>query len=362
MLRQTSFAIIGNGWRADFFHRIAQMLPDEFKVSAVKVRTEERALEIAEEKKVMATTSLDEMLLTNPDFVVLCVPREAALRYLKELMERAIPVLCETPPAKDIDELQRLWEFKETYSGRIQVAEQYLLQPLYSGIENVINEKIIGEVSNTSLSALHDYHAISIFRRYLKAGFGKCRIYGRNFEFPVTSSGSRAGADFSGKIKTMERIMAVFEFENGKKAFYDFSGEQYHSYIRTRRLNIQGLRGEINDFEVRYLNEENEAHLANINRVDEGVYNNSGPFHAGLTLNGKYVYRSPFNNTRFNDDEIAVAGCLRGMASYVHSGQEVYSLEDGLQDTYLGFLLGEAVKTGREIVSDLMPWAKENMN
>ena len=107
---KTRFIIIGFGWRADFFYRIAKMMPERFEISAGVLRTKQRAEEVAEKEGVYATENLDEALKTNPDFAVLCVPRTIVKEYLVRLMEAGLPILCETPPAQNVKELCELWE------------------------------------------------------------------------------------------------------------------------------------------------------------------------------------------------------------------------------------------------------------
>ena len=53
--------IIGYGWRADFYYRIAKLLPERFSVCAGVLRTEERAKEVAHKEGVFATSDLDPL-------------------------------------------------------------------------------------------------------------------------------------------------------------------------------------------------------------------------------------------------------------------------------------------------------------
>ena len=62
---KTRFIIIGFGWRADFFYRIAKMMPERFEISAGVLRTQQRAEEVAEKEGVYATENLDEALKTK---------------------------------------------------------------------------------------------------------------------------------------------------------------------------------------------------------------------------------------------------------------------------------------------------------
>lgn len=344
--------VIGYGWRADFFYRIAKELPEEFEIAAGVLRTKERAAQVQREQGVFATDNLAEALEKGPDFAVLCVPRAVTKDYLIRLMELKIPVLCETPPAKDTAELLELYGEYKRLKGKVQVVEQYFLQPLYAAWLRAIEKGLIGEVSNMSLSALHGYHAVSIFRKMLGTGFARCRIKGESYSFPVTLTNGRDGFNYSGQVVHAARDKVVLEFENGKTAFFDFSGEQYFSLIRTRNMNVQGVRGEIQDMEIRYLREDNRGVLQSLNRIDAGVYNNSGWTHQGIMLGEEFLYENPFYGARLNDDEIAVADCLRRMKIFTDHGEDFYPLKEAIYDTYLSFLMEEAVSSGNVLESE----------
>ena len=86
----TNYMIIGYGWRADFYYRIARLLPEQFSICAGVLRTEARAKEVALKEGIFATADLDQALERKPDFAVLCVPRDFAKDYLVKLMEKGI--------------------------------------------------------------------------------------------------------------------------------------------------------------------------------------------------------------------------------------------------------------------------------
>ncbi len=73
-----------------------------------------------------------------PEFVVLAIKRGCVTDYLLELFEKGIPVLTETPPGESQEDLQKLWSAYEKYQPKIQVAEQYFLQPLYASWHKAI--------------------------------------------------------------------------------------------------------------------------------------------------------------------------------------------------------------------------------
>ncbi|MBQ6795214.1 MAG: gfo/Idh/MocA family oxidoreductase, partial [Clostridia bacterium] len=67
-----TFAVIGGGWRSEFYLRIAQALPEEFTVAGVYIRREEQREYIKNKYKVKTFALLDELLCESFDFIVNC--------------------------------------------------------------------------------------------------------------------------------------------------------------------------------------------------------------------------------------------------------------------------------------------------
>ncbi len=358
-MKKVKFGIIGAGWRAEYFGRIAKMLPEVFELVAIMARNPDKGSAYGEKFGVPHVATLDELVEYELDYVVLCVTREANPQYLIQLFERNIPVLCETPPAMTVEDLERLWNVAKTHNAKIQVAEQYFLQPLYEAWENVIKQGKLGEIQNMNLSAVHGYHGVSLIRRYLGVGFENCRVYGKKYEFKVTNTGDRSGMRLEGEVVPSHRERLTFEFDNGKVAFFDFAGEQYLSFIRARQLNVQGTRGEIDDLEIRYLTEQNEPIHTALQRRDLGIYNIQDWEHHSIMLHDQYVYRNPFKGARLNDDELAIATCMYKMKEYLDTGVDFYSLQEAMQDAYLSLVMEEALeKDGESIRTIKHNWAQ----
>ena len=72
------FALIGTGWRAEFYLRIAQVLPQRFQVTAALVRDPSKHAAFESRWNIPAFGLLKEVLASSPSFVVLSVPREVA--------------------------------------------------------------------------------------------------------------------------------------------------------------------------------------------------------------------------------------------------------------------------------------------
>ena len=353
------YAVIGSGWRAEFYIRIAAAVPERFELTGVLIRDHEKGEAFARQHHVKTVNTLDELMQEKPSFVILAIKRGTAAEYLMRLFEKGIPVLAETPPGENVEDLHRLWDAYKKTGAKVQVAEQYFLQPLYSAWYEAIRQGLLGNVVNISISALHGYHGISMIRRMLSAGAENCTICGKRYHFPVTETYGREGMVFDGEVFSCPRDRAAIEFENAGTAFFDFSDPaQYHSFIRTRQLNIQGVRGEIDDLTIRYLTGENIPVTVDLNRIDLGVYGNQEWSHFALMLGERFLYRSPFPNARLNDDEIAVGSLLLGMQEYLETGKDIYSLANALQDMYLNLELERAYANPCQVIqSSTQPWA-----
>lgn len=359
-MKKIRFGLIGSGWRAGFYIRIAKAVPEKFELTEVLIRDKQKGKEFSQKFAVKVVNTLDDLMKSNPDYVVLSIKRGTVTDYLIDLFKKGIPVLCETPPGETLEALEQLWEQAEKYNAKIQIAEQYFLQPLYASWLKVVQDGKLGEIVNINLSSLHGYHGASMIRKFLNTGFENCVIYGKRFSFDVTETYGREGMVFDGEIFSCTRDRLTLEFDNGKVAFFDFSDPaQYHSFIRTRQLTVQGVRGEIDDLTVRYLTPGNVPVTQELNRIDLGKYSNQEWSHFGIMLGEEFVYKNPFTNSRLNDDEIAVAACMLLMSKYLSTGKEFYSLQEALQDTYISLMMEEALKTpNREVRTSTRIWAQ----
>jgi len=353
----TKFSIIGGGWRSEFFLRIARELPDLFEIPSMLVRNPVRAEQLRREWGVRTCTSLDEIGADKPDFVVTSLSWDSNPVFLRELSERGIPVLSETPPARSVEEMIALTELVRG-GAKIQVAEQYFYQPEHAARLAVVNSGKLGDVFQTQVSVCHGYHGISLIRKLLGIKFEAATITAK--KLPETVVG---GPDRNGRPPTEERIdkqdqmIAHLDFGD-KQGVFDFVGSMYHSYIRSHRVLVRGTRGEINHDRVRYLKDFKTPIDFDFRRVDMGHTGNlDGHFHTGILAGEDWVYRNPFPFARLMDDEIAIAACLQGMAAYVDGGPQFYPLAEACQDHYLSILMNEAAETGNPVMSQEQPWS-----
>jgi predicted dehydrogenase len=352
----TSFGLIGGGWRAEFFLRIARDLPAQFPLAGVVVRdpAKREKLKAAWSVPVFATT--EELLAKGqPAFVVTSVPWTVNLPLLQSLAAQKIPVLSETPIAPSLDDLHTVHALAEK-GAQIQVAEQYLFQPMHAARLKLIADKKLGTIYEADVSFAHGYHGISLLRHYLQTGLRLPRITARKFKSRIVSGPGREGPPQEKKVVDSERVIAQLDFGD-RLGIYDFTGDQYFSWIRSPRLLVRGEQGEINGTTVRLLADHRTPVQFSLTRRDTGQDGNlEGHAHAAIIGGNEVLYENPFPGARWSDDEIAIATSLSRMQDYVRTGREFYNVAQACQDRYIDIVLTEAAEKGVAVDPKLQPW------
>jgi len=351
------FAIIGSGWRAHFYLRIARALPERFEVGGVVARSFENRRVIAEEWGVPVFASLNELLNSRrPEFVVVCVERSAAPDVIEHVTEAGLAVLCETPPGADVPALERLHGLTRR-GARIQVAEQYHLQPMLSAQIAIARSGELGLVSQAQVSVCHDYHAVSLVRRFLGIGFENPVITAHEFVSPLIAGPNKSGDPTSEQTVQSSQVTARLDYGD-RMGVIDFSKEQYFSWVRSNRVLVRGDRGEISNDRVSTVIDFRTPSWYSIERIDHG----HGTSQHGLTLQGlmargRWIYLNETRPAALSDDEIALAGCLERMRDYVAGGEPVYSLAEASQDQYLQLMIRQAIDEGGPVRTTTHNWA-----
>jgi hypothetical protein len=349
------FGLVGGGWRAEFYFRIAQELPGRFRVAGCFARSEATRNGIKRAWDIPVFDTIDGLLSEGPDFVVTSVPWAASGPLLVELAAQNMPVLAETPPASDLGALISLRQNLPD-KARVQVAEQYAFQPLHAARLAFVRAGKLGEISQVQVSVAHGYHGISLIRKFLGVSFENAVIRASAFKSPLIAGPGRTGPPSEEKKKESLQIIAHLEFGD-KLAIFDFTPDQYFSWVRSQRLLVRGDRGEINNLDVSYLADFRTPVRIRFDRNDAGQAGNlEGYYHKGYSAGGENWYQNPFAPGRLSDDEIAVATCLESMKRYLETGDSFYSLAEASQDHYLNLLLNEATTTGKTVESSDQAW------
>lgn len=353
------FIIVGSGWRSLYYVRVAKALPEIFKLDAMLCRTKEKADKMAEELGIHTTTSIQECVDYNPDFAVVAVNKQSICEVAMEWMDRNVTVLSETPAALSVEQLKKLYEYYKAGKKQV-VAEQYRNYPSNMAAVRLINSGIIGDVSCMNISLAHEYHGFSLIRAYLGIKSNEnYNVSAKIYEFPTTQTLTRYDKFTDGRIADKKRCVATFEFESGKVAWYDFDSEQYRSPIRKNTVKVQGVRGEMIDDTIYYLDDNNEGCVGKIKtkvrtKVTDNVNPNLSVIHEieKITFNDSTLYEPEWGLCNLTEDETAIAALMEKTAMYSRGESDSpYSVEDALADAYAAILLNEASRTGKKIYS-----------
>jgi hypothetical protein len=352
------FVLIGAGWRADFYLRIAAALPERFRITGALVRDEAKGKTFERQWHVPTFRNLEALLkATSPDFAVISTPWAMTPVFIKILANLDMPALAETPPAPDLAGLKKLLPIIKG-NAKVQVAEQYLFQPLHAARLELVKIGKLGTISQAQVSVAHGYHGISIMRAMLGVRFENASITAKSFTSKLVEGSDRSGPPKKEKIIDSNQVIAHFDFGD-KLGVYDFTGDQYFSWIRAPRLLVRGERGELNDTNVCYLKDFKTPVTLELIRRDAGQGGNlEGYFHQGITAGDTWLYRNPFAPARLSDEEIAIATCLEKMAAYAKGGKSFYSLAEAAQDHYLSIMMDEALETRTTIRTKTQAWAR----
>jgi predicted dehydrogenase len=343
----TSFVVVGAGWRAEMFWRLAAAVPGLDCLGAV-VRT-------PRELPVPALRSIDEV---RPDFVVTAVPWDANPAVIRAAVDRGLPVLAETPPAPDLAGMQALWDDVGA-ADLVQVAEQYLLVPAHAARLAAVRAGVIGTPTQVQVSSTHMYHAISLIRGFLGAGRTPVTVRATRTTAPLVDPLTRAGWTGDDRPKPATTTIATLDFGDGRSGLYDFTDNQWHNQLRFRRILVRGTHGELRDDEVVRLTGPETIVRSPLVRRQTGYDLDLDGFETDtITLGDRVLFRNPLPGRRYNDEEIAISTQLGQMADWVRGdGPPPYPLADGLQDHLVALAVEEAAAADRTVTTSIEPWA-----
>jgi predicted dehydrogenase len=355
----TTIAIVGAGWRADFYIRIAQLLPEKFEIIGAVARTEDARNNISQKYGVRTFSSISQLLtFKKPDYAVSSVSWVSNPEVVEEFVNAGVYVLCETPPAPSVETLQKLWGAVGS-SGMVQVAEQYLNLPGHSSRLSLTKSGVIGEVSSVELSSTHGYHAVSIMRGFLESGFDSTRVMTQQFQAPLVNPLVRNGWNSDLSPQMAKTTISLIDFGGGKSGIYNFVDNQWHNQLRHRRIVVRGSKGEIVDDSVIRLIDGPAITTSQIERYQLGYdLNLAGYDTEHISFDGAIIFKNPFKGLRFMDEEIAIAQLMMQMAEWIDDrANPPYPLNQGCQDQLISLAIDEANNTGKTITTQKQKWA-----
>ena len=351
------FGVVGTGWRTHFFLRIAYARPDLFEVVGVVTRDIERARIWANPFDVPFFATINDLLAQKPLYVITSVPWKVNPNVIQQLTDKGIPVLSETPPATTISEMETLYGLIKQ-GAKIAVAEQYHLQPHHAARIAFVQSGKLGTISQVQMSAAHGYHGISLMRRLLGIWYEDVTITAHRFTSPITKSPDRHGLPEKEEIVESEQAIAYFDF-GSKLGVFDFTSDQYFSFIRQPRILVRGERGELINDRVVYLTDYTTPVHLDFKRHNAGEQSSlEGNYLKGIQIGEDWIYNNPLAPAPLFDDEIAVGDCMLKMADYADGGAVFYSLAEACQDRYLDIKMWEALESDQPVQTSKQLWTK----
>ena len=355
----SSIAVVGAGWRADFYIRIAQLMPERFEIVGVVARQEGVRNDLEQKYGVKTFSTISQLLShKKPDYAVSSVSWASNPAVVEELVTAGVYVLSETPPAPTVQALQQLWDAVGS-SGMVQVAEQYLNLPGHASRLSITQSGVIGEVTSVELSSTHGYHAVSIMRGFLQSGFEATTVMTQQFQAPLVNPLIRKGWNSDLSPQMAKTTISLLDFGSGKSGIYNFVDNQWHNQLRHRRIVVRGSKGEVVDDAVIRLVDGPAITTSHIERYQLGYDLNLAGFDTEhLSFDGKVVFKNPFTGHRLMDEEIAIAQLMVQMADWINgSAEPPYPLAQGCQDQIVSLAMDESITTGTKVAIEKQKWA-----
>lgn len=352
------FGIVGRGWRSAFYWRLAVALPEHVQLVGVMARSDEAARSVEEAWKVPGCTSIAQLLALAPEFVITAVPWAVNPDVAGTLASAGVRVLSETPPAPDLDGLRKLWR-QAGERDLIQVAEQYLLYPGHAARRALLATGLLGRPSSVQVSSTHLYHAVSMIRGFLGVGLEDATVRASTFHGPLVDPQTRDGWTGDDTEKDAVTTLATIEFASGAMGLYDFTDNQWHNPLRSRRIVVRASRGEIsNDAVVRLADGRTVLEAPIVRRQTGWDLNLEGFQLDHLSYEGRVLYRNPFPGLSFSDEDIAIADLLVQMARWSRGqGPAPYPLAEGCQDHAIALAIQASAAEGRPVLVSKEDWA-----
>lgn len=351
------FAVVGGGWRSEFFLRLAATAPDRLSAVGVLARRAEVRETIGARWQVPTVAAVPELLALRPEYVIVSVGWSATPGLTRELVAAGVKVLAETPPAPDLEGLRALWHDVGA-SGLVQVAEQYTLMPGHAARLAVVASGAIGAVHGVQIASTHLYHAVSLMRAFLGIdALTEATVNARRFEAPMVDPLTPTGWVSDPAPVPRGTTLATIDFGDGRSGLYDFVDNQWWNPLLSRRIVVRGSWGEITDDTVRRLTDHGPM-ISPIGYRRTGVdLNLEGNDVVNATFEGEVVYRNPWVGTRLSEDDIAVASLLEATGRWAREeGPAPYPLAQGCQDHAIGLAIGESARIGADVRVRGNPW------
>lgn len=353
-------AIVGSGWRAEFFARLARALPESFELVGVTSRRPESVERAASAWGTRGYATVADLLAAaSPQVTIVSTPWPVTPVTTTEVARAGGVVLAETPPAPDLAGLHALWAGVGA-TGRVHVAEQYLALPMHAARLAVVERGLVGEPQSVHVSSTHGYHAVSMIRGLLGVAddHGPVTVRAHRFAGRIVQPLSREGWTDDDTVHDAGTVLATLELD-GRHGLYDFTDNQWHNQLRSRRILVRGTHGEISNDDVLRLSGPRQVTTTTLRRRQLGYDLDLDGYDTDhVSLGGEVLWSNPFIGKRWMDEEIAIATLMLGAADLARDeGPGPYPLARACHDHAISLAIDEAVASDRPVTVGRQPWS-----
>jgi hypothetical protein len=216
----------------------------------------------------------------------------------------------------------------------------------------------IGTTTSVQVSSTHLYHAVSMMRGFLGSGFEPTTVDAHNFTAPLADPLGQKGWTGDNEPKVAVTTIATLDFGE-TMGLYDFTDNQWHNQLRSRRIVIRGSRGEIANDDVFRMPEPKTFLTSPIIRRQIGYDLDLDGYDTDLiSFEGEILWRNPFPGARFSDEEIAIATLMTATTDWVRDEAPApYPLAEGCQDHLVGLAIEESIAINGPVTTSIEAWA-----
>ncbi|MDR0627642.1 MAG: Gfo/Idh/MocA family oxidoreductase [Bifidobacteriaceae bacterium] len=360
------YLLVGSGWRSGVFLKLARLFPERLEATGVVSHTQDRADQVAAETGLPTSTNVAELVKrSDPDFVVVLLPWDIAPKVSAEVAGAGKPVLCETPPALDLDGLRWVWG-QVGDVGRVASAEQYLRYPGHAARLKVLRSGLIGSPQAVHVSQSHMYHEFSIIRHFLGVGLSSLTVNAFNTSVRlvepqdygdwIDSDGTAAPIEPT----ELDNNFAHLVFDQGGWGTYDFAMRQWWNPLRVDRVVVNGARGQLLDNSVTWLETNRRVLGGEIFRRyggDEMTFEPRELDH--IAFGREILWTNHWLGGHLTDDDLAVADHLAATGAWaLDEGPSPYSLAEACHDHAITLAVEESIASGRPVRVEQLPWQR----
>ncbi len=327
---EIKIGFVGAGQRIEkIYLPILNKLSDRYEIVGFTTPSTLRAQKITSKTGIPAFSSAGDLVeKQKPTFLISAVSSNFNEQTLLNLVDLKVPILTETPFAWSVSTGEKILRKAKANQVNIAVAEQFPYLPLEQFKKKLIELEIFGDIyAAYNDFSTYSYHGIAQLRQYFQAK--PVRVRSLNYDF-----GLDPNLESQQQWSNVQWQLGSVTFENGAALFHHYSNHYTVSDLGfPQTIRLYGNSASMVDHDIRCVSPKTgEVKVIQAVRKSNQV-GKLASIEADLPDIGKIIWRNPYENHDFTDEQIAVATIIDGMADSIRTGSSVlYSAENFLVD------------------------------